>query len=76
MLHDGTKVGEVGLHTVDEEDPLGLGAVKMGIGEWAYPLITPPRKSPKVGDAIMTIFNVIEQKYYWIGFLDEDGANY
>ena len=76
MLHDGTRVGEVGIHVADQEDSLGLGAIKLDIGEWAYPLVNPPLKSPKQGDKVMTIFNVIEKKYYWIGFVDSEGFNW
>ena len=67
---------EVGVHLAVQADPLGLGAVRLDIGVWAHPLVTPPLKQPQPGDKVMTILNVVQDKMYWIGFIDAQGFNW
>ena len=58
--HTGTQI-----HTVVQEDPLELRAVKLDIGVWAHPMDDDP--PPGVNSGVLVIYVPEEDKWFWVG---------
>jgi hypothetical protein len=56
------------IHIAVQYDPLELGAVKLDIGEWAYQSLWGVDK-PDLGDKVFVVYDYVEEKYYWIGYI-------
>lgn len=55
------------LYIMIGNDPLGLRAVKLDIDKWAYP--TDVEGYPSVGDKVFCIYDYVDEKFYWFGYI-------
>lgn len=56
----------VEIYEVTQDDPLGMRAVKLDIGEWAYP-VENSKLSPQVGERVCVVRE--GEKIFWLGFI-------